>query len=85
MAVYVDPLFWPWRGTIWCHMYADTIEELHDMADKIGLRRSWFQDKKHFPHYDLVESKRNMAIRFGAIEQDFYEAADTWDKISDEA
>jgi hypothetical protein len=52
----------------WCHMMADTPEELHAMADKIGLARRWFQDKPRFPHYDLRPSKRILAVNFGAEE-----------------
>jgi hypothetical protein len=51
----------------WCHLWSDAGEdELHDFAQKIGLKRSWFQDKKQFPHYDLVATKRILAIRCGA-------------------
>lgn len=50
-------------GRQWCHLWTDgDIEELHKFAQKIGLKRSWFQDKKNFPHYDLVASKRFYAI-----------------------
>lgn len=71
MAVYVDYLRnWGWklRGKpiLSCHMIADTVEELHEMADKIGLKREWFQDKKD-PHYDLTKSRREEAIKNGAI------------------
>ena len=74
MAVYVDPLFEAIPrnaqvkrcGAKWCHMIADTEEELHEMAKKIGLKRNWFQ-KKSFPHYDLVPSKRELAIGNGVI------------------
>lgn len=50
-----------------CHMVADTVEELHIMADKIGVKRKWFQGSKR-PHYDICIRKRNLAIRLGAIE-----------------
>jgi hypothetical protein len=42
-------------------------EELHSFAHQLGLRYSWFQDDEIFPHYDLAPSKRQQAIRFGAI------------------
>jgi hypothetical protein len=50
-------------------MIADSLEELHVMADRIGLRRQWFQPVSS-PHYDLSKSRRAEAIRFGAIELD---------------
>ncbi|MDD5650323.1 MAG: DUF4031 domain-containing protein [Candidatus Nanoarchaeia archaeon] len=54
----------------WCHLFADDVQELHEFAGKLGLRRSWFQNKRNFPHYDLVQSKRQQAISLGAQEID---------------
>jgi hypothetical protein len=56
--------------TKWCHMFADSLEELHAMASAIGMKRTWFQDKPGFPHYDLVASKRAKAVALGAVEVD---------------
>lgn len=69
MAIYVDPIFnWPGKGE-WCHMATDgDLSELHAMAQRIGLKRSWFQNKPRYPHYDLRPSKRTLAIRLGAVE-----------------
>ena len=39
MSVYVDDPIWPFRGMMMCHMIADTPDELHAMADKIGMQR----------------------------------------------
>jgi hypothetical protein len=47
------------------HMIADTEEELHAMAAKIGVARSWFQPGGG-GHYDVSMSKRELAIREGA-------------------
>jgi hypothetical protein len=66
MAVYVDNAKNGFRGMIMCHMVADTLEELHTMADTLGLKRAWFQGD-NVPHYDLSTSKRVEAIRNGAI------------------
>lgn len=75
MPVYVDELHkWPTRIKCFqagsCHMVADTLEELHVMAETIGLSRGWFQDKKRLPHYDLTVSRRAAALKAGAIEDD---------------
>lgn len=51
-------------------MQADTLEELHAMADRLGLRRSWLQTKPGRPwhdHYDLTAPYRERAIALGAI------------------
>jgi hypothetical protein len=59
-------------GNQWCHMFSDNgnIEELHEMALKIGLKRSYFDSHKFLPHYDLIPSKRELALKCGAIERD---------------
>jgi hypothetical protein len=51
-----------------CHMYADNAKELHEMAESIGLKRHWYQDHERLKHYDLVPSKRVLAVRAGAVE-----------------
>lgn len=52
----------------WSHMVSTvSADELHQMADRLGLKRSWFQTDS-FNHYDIVPTKRAMAIRFGAHE-----------------
>ncbi len=43
------------------------IQDLHDFAAQIGLRREWFQDESSHPHYDLTPNKRKQAISHGAI------------------
>ena len=60
-----------------CHMSSDVdnLEELHAFARRIGLRRSWFQDHKLLPHYDLTVSKRAEAVTAGAIEVEAREYA----------
>ncbi len=76
MAVYVDELFSTrslknakWQYNQSCHMKADTEEELHALAAKIGLRRAWCQhpDNPVKRHYDLTASKRALAIQHGAV------------------
>jgi len=50
-------------------MLADTDDELHEMADRIGVARKWHQ-KSGTPHshYDICKAKRALAVQFGAVE-----------------
>jgi hypothetical protein len=61
-----------------CHMFTDSedLNELHDMAQRIGMRLSWFQDDKVLPHYDLNENRRAAAVRAGAVECDKYKTVE---------
>jgi hypothetical protein len=65
MAVYVDHARIRYRGMLMNHMIADTLPELHAMAELLGLRR-YFQDKD-VPHYDICCVKRDLALRAGAV------------------
>ena len=36
------------------HLVADSLKELHEFAESIGLKRCWFHGlRKGHPHYDL--------------------------------
>lgn len=88
MTVYVDNFRVPARvGGIrgrWSHLTATTQDELHAFAEKIGLKRSWFQAKCKYGkcepcphwHYDVTDSKRDEAIRAGAVAVDLREFGD---------
>ena len=70
--VYVDEIVkYPWARAPFkggsCHMTADTLEELHELAQRIGLKREWFQAKSNVPHYDLTPSRRALAMEAGAV------------------
>ena len=41
---------------------------LHEFASRIGCRRSWFQDRPGFPHYDLTPEHRDVALHAGAVD-----------------
>ncbi len=62
----------------WSHLTADTPDELHHFAERIGLQRGWFQGQckhgtcpsvagccAHF-HYDVTDAKRAAAVNAGA-------------------
>jgi hypothetical protein len=72
MAAYVDPIrHYPWarwRIKDWCHFTADTRDELHALADRIGRRRESFQEHPYRWHYDLTPDERAAAVDLGALE-----------------
>ncbi len=67
MSVYVDDAVTLWRGRRWAHLMADTLDELHAMAERLGMPRRAFQDKRSGAHYDLTEELRGQALRLGAV------------------
>jgi hypothetical protein len=69
MAVYIDDCRIPWRGEEWSHLVADTTEELHAFAVRVGLDARRFHHRPTRPwkdHYDVPEAIRGQAIRLGA-------------------
>ena len=62
----------------WSHLWADTEQELHDFAGRLGLRRSYYQGAPEHEiwHYDLTEGKRWQAIRQGAVAVTWRESAE---------
>lgn len=80
MSIYVDNMSAPFGNMLMCHMWADTDDELLEMADKIGVQRKWIQGHptlsfgKHrnasWIHFDIAKSKRSLALKFGAVETD---------------
>ncbi|HBE02406.1 MAG TPA: hypothetical protein DC049_08005 [Spirochaetia bacterium] len=60
-----------WPYATYCHLLADTIEELHEFAvGKLGMKRAWFQNTSKLPHYDLTIGNRFKALKLGAVEID---------------
>ena len=69
MSVYVDTMKARYGRLVLCHMVADTSDELHAMAERIGVGRKWCQSEGTYrEHYDICKSKRALAITFGAQE-----------------
>lgn len=82
MTVYVDDVRHRFGNMIMCHLWADTLEELLAMVDKIGVQRKWIQGHqtlsfgKHrnasWVHFDIALTKKAAAIRHGAVLTDRY-------------
>lgn len=71
MTVFVDEVrVWPTKIRCFrsgsAHLTANSVEELHALARRIGLRRAWFQDGR-VPHYDLTPARRQAALEAGAV------------------
>jgi len=88
VTVYVDHAQVPARvgrhDARWSHLTADTEDELHAFAARLGLRRSYFQPGKALGgrpsvawHYDVTEPKRLQALRMGTQEIEL----DQWHEI----
>jgi len=77
VTVYVDNMRANFGRMVMCHMIADTDDELHAMADRIGVSRRWWQspEKASGSHYDIALSKRKLAVDHGAIEIDMRQLA----------
>ena len=79
MTVYVDDIRIPARvGGLysrWSHLIADTPEELHEFAERLGARAEWHQEPVAEPgtrqaedwHYVLPDRVRIKAVKLGAV------------------
>ena len=77
MSVYVDEAIFERWGRRWCHLTADSEEELHAFAARLGLERSRFQTKPErswADHYDIPDDRRDEALALGAVELTLKEA-----------
>lgn len=82
MACYVDDVRYTFNQMVMCHLWADTLDELLAMVDKIGVQRKWIQGHptlsmskyKHasWVHFDISLSKKKLALEHGAVLTDRY-------------
>jgi hypothetical protein len=61
------------RYTEFCHLLADTPDELHAMADALGIPRRFYQAHPWRWHHDLPEHLRARAVELGAQEVTMHE------------
>jgi hypothetical protein len=77
MACYVDAVrHYPGsrlRFDEFCHLLADDRDELHLMADQLGMPLRFFQDHPWRWHYDLPAHLRAESVRRGAVELTLHE------------
>jgi hypothetical protein len=65
--VYVDDMAAPFGRMKMSHLIADTTEELLAMVDAIGVQRQWIQHAGTYKeHFDISQSKRQLALAHGA-------------------
>ncbi|KRE02572.1 hypothetical protein ASE61_14935 [Bosea sp. Root670] len=77
MTVYVDDVRHQLGRMVMCHMWADSLDELLAMADRIGVARKWIQGHpqlsfgKHrnasWVHFDIALAMKAKAIEAGAV------------------
>lgn len=72
MTVFVDDVRHQFGRMVMCHMWADTLGELLEMADQIGVQRKWLQQppKTSWVHFDVSLSCKAKAIAAGAVMTD---------------
>lgn len=63
--VYVDNAFVESRGRQWCHLLAETVDELHAFAAEIGLSKHAFHRAARIPHYDVTALQRQLVLARG--------------------
>jgi len=76
-VILVDPIREYSRGPrgmrLWCHMATDDLleagmDELHELAGRIGLQPQWIHRNHRLPHYDLTPEARETALALGVQE-----------------
>lgn len=71
MTVYVDNYEGRFRRMVMCHMFSDeSIDELIQMAKKIGVDSRWIQhlgEPGKAVHFDICKSYREKALKAGAV------------------
>lgn len=74
MAVYVDDVRHRYGRMLMCHLWADSLEELLAMADRIGVARRWLQHPPaaSWTHFDICLTKKDAALAAGAQLTDRY-------------
>lgn len=69
MTIYVDDVRHRFGRMVMCHMWADTLDDLLAMADRIGVKRKWLQKPPaaSWVHFDISLSMKAKALAAGAV------------------
>ncbi|GAA3617532.1 DUF4031 domain-containing protein [Marihabitans asiaticum] len=63
--ILIDPPTWEGWDTTWSHLVSDTsLEELHELAGRVGLPRRLFD----LDHYDVPAREYERVVAAGAVE-----------------
>lgn len=84
MTVYVDDVYIAAdvpgvrSNARWCHLMADSNEELVEFASSVGINPNWIQEprKRYGAHFDVVKSTRARCVKAGAVEIDWRDMGD---------
>lgn len=71
MTVYVDAPIWTKAASkqprkTYSHMVADSLQELHEFAAKIGIKKHFFHKHRVASHYDITSDQQVVALSNGA-------------------
>jgi hypothetical protein len=68
MTVYIDDVGHRFKHMIMCHMWADTLDELLQMAEAVGIAAKWLQGppKSSWLHFDIPVDLKPEVINRGA-------------------
>jgi hypothetical protein len=74
VTVYVDDVRHRYRLMIMCHMWSESVFDLMDMAQAIGVSCRWIQlpPKASWVHFDICLDKKRLALARGAVLTDRY-------------
>ena len=70
MAIYVDRARVLFKDRVWCHMMADSLDELHHFAQLMKIDARLFHRTASYTHYDITMEMRERVIACGAVDAD---------------
>lgn len=92
MTVYVDDVRHALGRMVMCHMWADSLDELLSMADRIGVQRKWIQGhptlsigrarSASWVHFDISLGAKAKALAAGAVLTDQFGPAEHCARIA---